>query len=201
MLGEVADTLAQERDLHFWGSCITLMGSVAADDFGLAVLAQHDGCSSTYGPERSGRDALYQAAVAVFTDESVFYLRTTTGCKSPSARASATASSTPSAPKSRTKMAGVPFSCEKWRLSPFPVVGGTALPCVARRAPSAVSATAGMCPSRSFRGITDSPPAASTRSSVSASSTRKGPTRVRRSASRYAPQPSACPISCARERT
>src|SRR6185437_14180906 len=39
MFGEVADALAEERDLHFRGSGVALMGCVAADDFGLAVLA------------------------------------------------------------------------------------------------------------------------------------------------------------------
>jgi hypothetical protein len=43
MLGEIADALAEERDLHFRGSGVALMGCVAADDLGLAVLVQHVG--------------------------------------------------------------------------------------------------------------------------------------------------------------
>src|SRR3954467_12087029 len=64
MVGQIADALAEERNLHFRGSGVALMGSVAADDFGLAVLAQHDGRPSTNGPETSERDVPHRTAVS-----------------------------------------------------------------------------------------------------------------------------------------
>src|SRR5262245_21766818 len=96
VFGEIADALAEKRNLHFGGSGVALMGSVAADDFGLAVLAQHDG-----RPPRTAqnpRDVMSRTRppLAVFTNSSVFYLSTTSGCKSPSARLSAMAVSVPS---------------------------------------------------------------------------------------------------------
>src|SRR5262249_23850624 len=41
MFGEIADALAEERNLHFGGSSVAGMGRVAANDFGLTVLAKH----------------------------------------------------------------------------------------------------------------------------------------------------------------
>src|SRR4029453_2539094 len=123
VLGEIADALAQERDLHFGGSGVALMGSVAADDFGLAVLAQHDGLPPrTVQNPRDGMPRT-RPPLAVFTNSSVFYLNTTRGCKSPSCRRSATASSAP-VPSSNRKRGLSPFSdsakrglfpCSRWR--------------------------------------------------------------------------------------
>src|SRR2546423_5741449 len=53
MVGQVIDSLTEERDLNFGGTRVAVVRSIAADDFGLAVLAQH--LSSTYGPEPSAR--------------------------------------------------------------------------------------------------------------------------------------------------
>ena len=41
VFGEVADSLAEERDLYFRGSCVAAVRLVCADDFGLPVLAEH----------------------------------------------------------------------------------------------------------------------------------------------------------------
>src|SRR5689334_11955510 len=38
VLGEVADAIAEKRDLDFRGTCIAVVGFVRADDLGLAVL-------------------------------------------------------------------------------------------------------------------------------------------------------------------
>src|SRR5205823_429152 len=79
MVGEVIYSLTEEGDLDFGGTRVAVVRSIAADNFGLAVLAQH--LSSTYGPEPSASRSPHQAAVApplvaVFRDESVFYTNT-----------------------------------------------------------------------------------------------------------------------------
>src|SRR5215212_2259353 len=102
MFGEIADAFAEERNLHFGRAGIAVVGLVAVDDFGLTVLGEH--VSSFHErPRPSERYAPRQTAVyPLFTDGSVFYLKTSRGCKSPSARRSATERTSPEAFRTRT---------------------------------------------------------------------------------------------------
>src|SRR5829696_2661275 len=60
MLGEIADALAEERDLHFGRAGVAVVGLVAVDDFGLTVLGEH--VSSFHErPRPSERYAPHQA--------------------------------------------------------------------------------------------------------------------------------------------
>src|SRR5262249_24216114 len=131
MFRQIGDALTEERDLHFRGSRVALMGGVTADDFGFAVLAQHDWCSFTNGPDSQDGMPCTGPPLPVFSDGSVFYLSTTTGCKSPPGRRSATASSAPAGSSSRTRSASDPGS----RIG---------LPWNTRRAPSSVNVIAGI---------------------------------------------------------
>ena len=91
-----------------------------------------------------------------------------------------------------------------WQTALYLCAGATVLPFPARRNPSPVRVTAGMSASSVLRPTSRASmpgPAASMASSVSASVRRKRPAAVRRSASRWAPHPSRCPMSCASERT
>src|SRR4051794_29481047 len=49
VFGEVVDAFAENRHLNFWRAGIRVVGFVAADEFRLAVFAEHLG-SSTYAP-------------------------------------------------------------------------------------------------------------------------------------------------------
>src|SRR5262245_14502273 len=51
VLGQIADAIAEKRDLDFRGACIAVVGFVRADDLGLAVLGKRHLSSSTHGPE------------------------------------------------------------------------------------------------------------------------------------------------------
>jgi hypothetical protein len=62
VLGEVADSLAEERDLDLGGSGIAFVGLVRADNFGLTFLAEHEG-SFHARPRKMTRHAPHQAAV------------------------------------------------------------------------------------------------------------------------------------------
>src|SRR5258708_24662227 len=50
MFGEIADPLAEERDLHFRGARVAFVGLETGDDFRLTVLGEHVG-PSTNGPD------------------------------------------------------------------------------------------------------------------------------------------------------
>src|SRR6266542_2487104 len=102
MFGEVADALAEERDLHFGGSGIAFVGLVRADDFGLAFLTEHDGSFHARSRHRRGMRRT-GPPLAVFLDGSVFYLSTSRGCKSPSGRPSATDRTSPLASRTLTR--------------------------------------------------------------------------------------------------
>ena len=89
------------RDLHFGGAGVGVVGLVAADQLGLAVLGQRHVASSTNGPERRGRPGTrppYVAEISLVEQDSTCYTRTTTGCKSAGRLAgSAIATSAPAA--------------------------------------------------------------------------------------------------------
>src|SRR6185503_7796225 len=65
VLGQVADALAEQRDLDFRGACVRFVCAEIADDCGLTVVGQHV-VPSTHGPaparEGQPRPPLYYAA-------------------------------------------------------------------------------------------------------------------------------------------
>src|SRR5207302_10720150 len=136
LFGEIADPLAEERDLHFRGTRVALVGLEAVDDLGLPVLREH-AWSFHERPRPSERHAPHRTAVyPLFTDGSIFYLRTRRGCKSPSARVSATDRRRPEPSSTRTRRSGPSAANRSWRCA-----GPRVLPFCARRRPSSVRVT------------------------------------------------------------
>src|SRR6476646_4661995 len=95
MLGEVIDALAQERDLHLWGSGVRVVCFVRSDDFRLSILRKRHAVPPRTAQRTGTRSLPLQPAVAApcraitIPSDSIFYTRTTTGCKSPPASGSA----------------------------------------------------------------------------------------------------------------
>ena len=207
VFGEVVDAFAENRDLHFRGSGVGVVGLVAADQFGLAVFAQrHLAC-----PPRTPQNACMGTGCAVCPRNSLVEQdqhvtsEQQTGCKSPAAAAARRSPTrSPSAIEQPDDGRG-----RRPRLETGSATSsGPSVAAVRRR---------GRRPRRSAR-----PPARPAASSASGISARRGagsrsrssrverdrlgrasnsPLRVRRSAARCAPTPSRSPRSCASERT
>src|SRR4029453_10831930 len=117
VLGQVADALAQNRDLHLRRPGCRVVGAIRPNHFRLSILRQ--GQVSVLHA-RSSRD---QAAVSCFRPirNTTVYNRTTRGCKA-RPLASATAARRPWASRRRTKLPGR-------RAIPSPSKSSTGRPC------------------------------------------------------------------------
>src|SRR5215218_7986082 len=195
MLGQVIDTLAENRNLHLGRPGVALVRLVVPDDLGFLVSGQCQLATLHVRPRRRHTPPGRRKSL----EDLGFYLRTTAGCKTPApGRTSASAISVPAASSRRTgpsdALGGASSS----------IRGSTSRPLCTHRRPSSLTWYPGRCPSSAPAGTrrsTATPGVAMATPSGTAWPRSNSPLLVRRRPARWAGVPTASPRSWARART
>src|SRR3990170_1810837 len=144
MFGEVTDALAEEGNLHLRRAGVCGVGLVRADDFQLTVFGERHCFLHARSRTRRRKPPPHRIRRILFglsSNESIFYTRTITGCKSPAGLRSAIPRSMP-LPSSRRHRSplpgGVSDDAESARSADV-----TSFPWVALRMPRSFSTTPG----------------------------------------------------------